>query len=139
MTSPIGASASTLYRCKDEFGHATYTNYKADNRKCTVLSHDETRSSRSASKSGGNTNGKASPADFPKVAGETQKNRDSDRRYILEQELAAEQKHLEEARKSLTEQPSGAGLNRHNPSVIVSHCMNATWMPCGARFPISNK
>ena len=115
LASPIGVSASTLYRCKDEFGHTTYTNYKADNRKCTVLSRDETQSSRSASKSGGNTNSKASPADFPKVAGETQKSRDGDRRYILEQELAAEQKHLEEARKSLTEQPAGGGVERAQP------------------------
>ena len=115
---PILASASTLYRCMDEFGHTTYTNYKAGNRKCTVLSRDETPSGAS-SKTSGNKNIKASPTDFPKVASETQKNRDGDRRYILEQELAGEQKHLEEARKSLADQlgaqPAGGGAERVQP------------------------
>ena len=116
LASPMELGASTLYRCKDEFGHTTYTNYKADNRKCTVLSRDETPSSKkSGSKSAGNTNVKPSPADFPKVASETQKNRDGDRRYILEQELTAEQKHLEEARKSLAEQPTGGGVEHVQP------------------------
>lgn len=110
---PLLASASTLYRCTDEFGHATYTNYKAGNRKCSVLSREEAPSGSDAkSNSSSKSKNKTSPADFPKVASETQKTRDGDRRYILEQELAGEQKHLEEARKSLAEQlgaPPGGG------------------------------
>lgn len=118
LVVPVAAVASTLYRCMDEYGHATYTNYKAGNRKCTVLSRDDTPAS-TAIKSGGTESSKASPADFPKVAGETQKSRDGDRRYILEQELQAEQKHLEEARKSLSEQlaapPAGMPTERLQP------------------------
>lgn len=118
LATPIVASAGTLYRCTDVSGHTTYTNYKAGNRKCTVLSRDNTPSA-AGPKSGGNTNVKASPADFPKVAAETQKSRDGDRRYILEQEVAAEQKHLEEARKSfaaqLDSQPAGGGAERVQP------------------------
>lgn len=118
LAAPMVAGASTLYRCMDEFGHATYTNYKASNRKCTILSRDNTPSA-AGPKSGGNTNVRASPADFPKVAVEKQKSRDGDRRYILEQELAAEQKHLEEARKSLAaqldSQPAGGGAERMQP------------------------
>jgi hypothetical protein len=94
------ASASTLYRCTDEFGHTTYTNYKAGNRKCTILSRDDTPA-RESDKSSSAGTAKATPADFPKVASETQKSRDGDRRYILEQEVETEKKNLDEARKSL--------------------------------------
>lgn len=45
----------------------------------------------------------ASPAGFPRVDSETQKKRDGTRRDILEQELAAERKLLDEARKALVE------------------------------------
>lgn len=41
-----------------------------------------------------------SPAGFPKVDGDTQKKRDDTRRKILEDELAAEEKLLADARKS---------------------------------------
>ncbi|MFY9328793.1 MAG: DUF4124 domain-containing protein [Georgfuchsia sp.] len=120
LATPMASSASTLYRCKDEFGHTTYTNYKAENRKCTVLSREETarESAPKSSSNSSNTRAKASPVDFPKVASETQKRRDGDRRYILEQELAAEQKHLEEARKSLDQlgvQPYGGGVESVQP------------------------
>lgn len=40
---------------------------------------------------------------FPRISPDTQKARDNDRRRILEQELAAEQKSLEEARRDLNE------------------------------------
>lgn len=96
------AAASTLYRCTDEFGRTTYTNYKAGNRKCTVLSRDDTP--RAGTSPSAAAAAKSSPADFPKVSGATQKSRDGDRRYILEQELSAEQKNLDEARKTLVAQ-----------------------------------
>ncbi len=41
---------------------------------------------------------------FPSVNGDMQRNRDADRRRILEQELSQEQQQLEAARKLLTEQ-----------------------------------
>ncbi len=43
----------------------------------------------------------ADEAGFPRVDGETQKRRDTDRRRILEQELADEQKLLDQARAAL--------------------------------------
>jgi phage shock protein A len=46
----------------------------------------------------------AAPANFPKVDTSTQKDRDAERRKILEQELANEQKLLDGARKELAEQ-----------------------------------
>ena len=117
LAAPLIAESSTLYRCTDEFGRTTYTNYKAGNRKCTVLARDDTP--RAASTSEGRKAAKASPAEFPKVSGETQKSRDGDRRYILEQEVDAEKKHLAEAQKTLAEQfaaqPPGNGPERLQP------------------------
>lgn len=45
----------------------------------------------------------ATPASFPRVDGETQKKRDDTRRKILEDELAAEEKLLAEAKKNLVD------------------------------------
>ena len=44
------------------------------------------------------------PASFPKVDDNAQKSRDTDRRRILDGELSAEQKNLEQAKKDLSEQ-----------------------------------
>ncbi len=108
---PTLAGASTLFRCTDEFGHTTYTNYATGKRKCTVMSRDDmpTRSStKSVTSSGAQTGATKTPtpADFPKVALETQKTRDGDRRFILEQEVEAEKKHLNEAQKTLADKVS---------------------------------
>lgn len=57
-----------------------------------------------------------SPAGFPRVQEDTQKARDGDRRHILEQELAGEQRNLEQARKDLSEQQAaGASGDRVAP------------------------
>lgn len=52
--------------------------------------------------------GKAAPTpqNFPKVDQDTQKQRDNDRRKLLEQELANEEKLLAQAKKELAEQES---------------------------------
>ncbi|HWA13796.1 MAG TPA: DUF4124 domain-containing protein [Burkholderiales bacterium] len=44
--------------------------------------------------------------DFPRVDGQTQKKRDDERRKILEEELATEERALEEAKAQLAEQES---------------------------------
>ena len=105
LSAPSLAMASTLYRCVDENDHFTYTNHKHSTRKCTVMSTDSSRST-AAQPARRTEVAKVSPADFPKVSSETQRNRDSDRRYILEQELRSEQKNLEDARKTLATQLS---------------------------------
>lgn len=102
LSAPVVAMASTLYRCVDDNDHFVYTNYKYGNRKCTVMSTDNSRPSAKPARRAEST--KVSPADFPRVSSETQRNRDGDRRYILEQELKSEQKGLDDARRSLSEQ-----------------------------------
>ena len=94
----LSASADTLYKCRDASGAVLYTNQKGTARKCTVLSADQPITSVPAPRQAARN---ATPGDFPRVDGDTQRGRDGDRRKILEQELATEQLNLAKARKSL--------------------------------------
>lgn len=96
------AWADTLFKCQNAEGRTTYTNQKVG-KSCEIISQDKPVTGY------GNTPKSSAarqptPADFPRVAGDQQKARDSDRRAILEQELASEQKNLDAARKTLAEQ-----------------------------------
>lgn len=93
--------ADTLYKCTDDSGVVLYTNQKGAGKKCTVLSRDQPISTFTAPKQAPRA---ATPNDFPRVDGDTQRGRDNDRRRILEQELATEQQNLEKAKKELAEQ-----------------------------------
>jgi len=95
------ALADTLYKCVDDSGVVLYTNQKGAAKKCTVLSRDQPISTFAAPKQ---TPRSATPNDFPRVDGGTQRDRDGDRRRILEQELATELLNLEKAKKELVEQ-----------------------------------
>lgn len=98
----VGAHAD-IFKCTDEQGRVTYTNSRAS-KGCALLNRDLPVSSVPGPQGSG---GKASPAEsgsFPKVSDEAQRSRDSDRKRILNQELATEEKALEEARKALAEQ-----------------------------------
>ncbi len=103
----IGAAAlftlpawADVYKCVDDDGHVTYTNTKPSAKaKCSALSRDQRVSTVP-----GRASNTPSPSGFPKVDGNTQKARDNDRRKILEQELATEQKNLDQAKKELAEQ-----------------------------------
>jgi len=97
------ARADTLYKCVDGAGVVLYTNQKGG-KNCTVLSQDKAVSTYSAPKTAPR-NGLPSgtPSDFPRVSEDAQKGRDTDRRKILEQELASEQAKLGQARKDLSE------------------------------------
>lgn len=90
------AVRADIFKCVNSEGHITYSNVATKN--CKTLTLDPIPP---ASKG----NAKApSPATFPKVDDATQKARDTDRRRILESELATEQKSLEDAKKQLAEQ-----------------------------------
>lgn len=102
LLSACVAHADTLYKCTDSQGHTTYTNQKSAAKSCLVLSQDKPVSTFSTPPRSRPT--AQSPGGFPKVGGDQQKARDSDRRKILEEELAIEQKKLDEARKALAEQ-----------------------------------
>ncbi len=101
----MSVQADVMYRCVDESGHSTYQNVRpiTKDAKCTIVVE--------SGSSGGNVPApKASaaktptPAAFPKVDDNAQKSRDTDRRRILDSELAAEQKNLDQAKRDLAEQ-----------------------------------
>ncbi len=92
------------FKCIDANGRATYTNMKEETRgkQCSLVMREisvvpAVPAARAASAS-------PSPAGFPKVDAATQKNRDSSRRRILEEELSGEEKALSQAKAELAEQ-----------------------------------
>ena len=102
FASIAAAQADVMYQCIDEHGHKTFSNVRlsSSGAKCTAMDIGTVTTvppARPAAKA-------ASPASFPKVGENVQKERDNDRRRILESELSAEQKNLEQARKDLAEQ-----------------------------------
>lgn len=101
LALPSGAQADTLYKCQGPDGRTTYTNQKTG-KSCEVVSQDKPVSTFTAPAA--QKPKQESPAGFPRVNGDQQKARDSERRAILEQELANEQKNLEAAKKTLAEQ-----------------------------------
>lgn len=98
----LPAWADTLYKCQNPDGRTTYTNQKT-NKSCEIISQDKPVSTFAPTQRPAK---QATPADFPRVNGEQQRSRDTDRRAILEKELANEQKNLEAAKKELAEQES---------------------------------
>lgn len=100
LALPLCAQADTLYKCQGPDGRTTYTNQKTS-KSCEIISQDKPVSTFS---SPAQKQKQESPSGFPRVNGDQQKARDSDRRAILEQELANEQKNLDAAKKTLAEQ-----------------------------------
>jgi hypothetical protein len=101
-------AAADIWECVDESGNKRFTNIQAEAKGCKLLAVSTPNVVAPPAKAPAKAQAKAAPrpADFPKVDGDTQKQRDNDRRRILDQELANEQKLLEQARKDLEEQES---------------------------------
>lgn len=105
-TLALPAMAQTIYKCPDANGGSPVISNSRLDKNCKAMVNSET-TIVPAPKAGAKASGAAAnptPASFPKVQEDTQKARDGDRRHILEQELAAEQRNLERARKELGEQ-----------------------------------
>ena len=104
---PLSASAQTIYKCIDANGSTTYASSRLD-KNCKAISSGPENSlpavpkPRAASGAAANP----TPGGFPRVGEDTQKARDGDRRHILEQELAGEQRSLEQAKKELSSSTS---------------------------------
>jgi len=119
LSMAAGARADVMYQCVDEQGHKTFSNVKlsAKGVKCTSMDLGPATSVPPPPKSGAPK--AASPGDFPKVGENTQKERDTDRRRILEGELAAEQKNLEQAKKELAEQEAVRSGDERNYQKVL--------------------
>ncbi len=101
----LPATAQTIYKCTDANGGTLISNSR-ENKNCKAIVSGQDSPS-SAPRAGGRPVGAAAnptPAGFPRVQEDTQKSRDTDRKHILEQELAGEQRNLDQARKDLAEQ-----------------------------------
>lgn len=101
----LPAFAATC-KYEDADGHVIYSNLPMKGAKKLGCFGAEGASSGSSG-GGGSSRGRASqnptPADFPRVDSGTQRARDDTRRTILQEELAAEQKALDQARKDFAE------------------------------------
>ncbi|MDP3540182.1 MAG: DUF4124 domain-containing protein [Azonexus sp.] len=102
------ASAQTIYKCTDANGGTLISNARVDKNCKAVVSSPETILPAPKARAPGAA-ANPSPAGFPRVQEDTQKARDGDRRHILEQELAGEQRSLEQARKDFSEQEALRG------------------------------
>lgn len=98
-------AAADIWECVDASGNKRFTNIKSEAKGCKLLA---VSAPNVVAPPAGKAQGKAAPrpADFPRVDGDTQRSRDSERRRILEQELGNEQRLLDQARKELAEQES---------------------------------
>ena len=108
LASPAHAD---IWECMDESGNKRFTNIKAEAKGCKLLVVAPLNTVPAAK--GSQPKGASAPAapaktpeSFPKVDTETQKQRDNDRRRILDQEMANEQKLLDQAKKELADQES---------------------------------
>jgi len=97
--------ADTMYQCVDEYGHKSFSNVKSTGKgdRCTAMDIGQAASAPPA-KAASPVMKTPTPASFPRVDNNAQRSRDNDRRRILENELAAEQRSLEQSRKDLAEQ-----------------------------------
>lgn len=109
----LPAVAGTIYKCTDEAGGTLISNSKVNKSCQAVVSGPDSSVPAPKAKTPGAT-ANPSPAGFPKVAEDTQKARDTDRKRILEQEMAGEQKNLEVAKKDLADQEATRGGDEKN-------------------------
>lgn len=104
LVLPLQVNADALYKCETETNgekKTVITNLKGlvPTRSCKISTYPSTSSAQdNAPRTKASST--PTPADFPKVSSNTQKERDVNRRTILEQELANEQRNLDEARKA---------------------------------------
>lgn len=101
-----GPARADIWECVDSSGNKRFTNVKAEAAGCKPMNLPPVSSVPSPKPA---AKGEARPqaaeaVNFPKVDAPTQLQRDGERRKILEQELASEQKLLDQAKKDLAEQ-----------------------------------
>lgn len=99
----LPAHAGTMYQCVDEIGRKSFSNIKSATKgaKCTAMDIGPGPAPAALPKPSAKS---PTPANFPKVDDGAQRSRDSDRRRILDSELASEEKNLAQAQKELAEQ-----------------------------------
>ena len=97
------SAQAEIYKQVDADGHVTYSNVKMKGAKKVVLEPADTNFGGDNSPSRRAKTRSATPESFPKVDSDTQKQRDGSRKEILQSELEAEKKALEDAKKAYAE------------------------------------
>jgi hypothetical protein len=100
LTLAATAAHADIYKLVDENGRVTYSNVPMAGAKVIVMDPIQTVPAAKVKEPASST---ATPANFPKVDSATQRNRDNSRKKILDDELAAEEKLLGDAKKALAE------------------------------------
>jgi uncharacterized protein DUF4124 len=103
-----------IYECIDQNGNKRFTNIAADARGCRTLdvglpSSPPPAVSAPVSRAQPRVPQVATPTSFPRVERQVQRERDSDRRRILEHELGQEEKLLADAKRDLSESARAGG------------------------------
>ncbi|WP_306604858.1 DUF4124 domain-containing protein [Azonexus sp.] len=101
--TPLTLAAQTIYKCTDAAGGVLISNSRV-NKNCQAIVSEEHAVIPAPRAPAAKASANPTPAGFPRVQEGAQKARDNDRRHILEQELAGEQRNLDQARKELAEQ-----------------------------------
>jgi uncharacterized protein DUF4124 len=101
-----------IYECIDQSGSKRFTNIAAEAKGCKplnipVAAPPASTPAVAASKSQPRAPVVASPTSFPRVERQVQRERDHDRRRILEHELGQEEQLLSDAKKALSESARG--------------------------------
>lgn len=104
-------SHAQVWECVDANGAKRFTNMQGEAAGCKALNLPQVTSFPSqksqeanARPSDNKSTSSTTPTNFPKIEPAQQQSRDGERRRILEQELASEQRLLEQAQKDLVEQ-----------------------------------
>ncbi|GAA5786743.1 hypothetical protein GCM10007860_11440 [Chitiniphilus shinanonensis] len=113
-----------IYKYVDEEGRVTFSNIPIKgSQRVYIDSISVIPAPKPRTKASGSASPKVnapSPANFPKVDSATQKARDTNRRLILQEELSAEQRALDEARQSLAEaEGNRTAEEKQNPQKYV--------------------
>lgn len=116
LTLPV--MADTIYKCVDANGGTLISNTRVD-KNCKPVVSGPDNALPAARPRAPSAAANPSPASFPKVQEDTQKSRDTDRRRILEQELAGEQRNLELAKKDLAEQEAVRNGDERNYQKVL--------------------
>lgn len=119
-TLALPVAAQTIYKCTDASGSTLISNTKVDkNCKAVVTGPESSMPAPKPRSAASGAGANPSPSGFPRVQEDTQKARDTDRRRILEQEMAGEQRNLEQAKKDLAEQESIRNGDEKNYQRVV--------------------
>jgi len=103
LSGPAAQADTTIYKCVDADGRIEFTDSVKKNCKPLDLPSSIPAPARARTTPGPGANARpapaAVPADFPKVSSYQQKNRDDERRNILNEELRNEEKKLADMRR----------------------------------------